>query len=637
MFTLVSPNLKEIQMTILEFKRKEKHISENDGPQANNPPPQGFCAIGIDLGTTNSAVSLFYPESTRPVTLDYEGSHLVPSLVYFDPELQKDIVGQQAKTHLNQDPENVIKSTKRHMGKSLVPFHSNGKSYLPEDIATLILSYLVAHPTVQDEKNKFGGIWAVITVPAHFDDASRRATISAAQRAGISILRIINEPTAAALAYTLVSDEQKKDETLAVFDFGGGTFDVTIVDRHDLAFRVLSSNGDVRLGGDDVDEALADFMLKKVTPPFVARRANKNSEIFRKILLHAESTKKALQTEGSVHILDNKLDAHGTSLDIEITREEFEEMISPVLEKTLFLTESSLHAAKRSPKNISRILLVGGSTRLNLIRKMLSDYFHCMVDARLEPDLAVSWGACLQSAIILGIQVDTILVDVCSHSLGIGVVEDGYNMSENFKISDLKVAPILHRNSSLPAKKSEFFTTVAHNQNAVHVIVVQGENDTVGENRLIGSFLFPLEQPCSKGTKCEIQLTYDTSGMVSVFVKQLGTKNEAKAHFDSRTGEVLGWAQLHSTTPEPAEKEMTPIAEDQNTEVKGSVVSVINAILVRAKRHLAQLETSSEEYERISRLSKTYSALLMQAQQGAHNDEEIEHAETQLLDALKGK
>ena len=205
-------------------------------------------------------------------------------------------------------------------------------------------------------------------------------------------------------------------ETLAVFDFGGGTFDVSIVDRDGFVFNVLSSEGDVHLGGDDIDDAVAQFLLTKVHPQLVARRALKDSELYRNLLVLAENAKKTLQTEGVVEVSQQDLDGKGSSIQVEINREQFENLISPTLQRTLYLTESAMHAAKRSPKNISRILLVGGSTRLSLVRKMLSDYFPCMVDARLEPDLAVSWGASLQAAIILGIQPDTILVDVCSHT-----------------------------------------------------------------------------------------------------------------------------------------------------------------------------------------------------------------------------
>lgn len=616
-------------MTILEFKRREKLIPKQDRSQVQDTPPPNSIAIGIDLGTTNSVVSVFSMEYERPVTLDYEGSHLVPSLVYYDRNLQKTWVGNQAKSYLEKSPQDVIKSTKKYMGQTSVSFQSNGKDYSPEQIAILILEYLMQHPVLQEERKKAGHIWAVITVPAHFDDAARSATLAAAESAGIYVLRIINEPTAAALAYSMISSsstEAKQQETLAVFDFGGGTFDVTIVERQELSFQVLSSEGDIHLGGDDVDTALCQFLLKKVTPPFAARKADKNSELYRKVLLHAEAVKKGLQEEGAIHLVDSHLDHQGSCLDTEITREQFEDMIRPIVEKSLFLTENAISAARREVKNISRILLVGGSSKLNLARKMLEDYFHRPVDASLEPDLAISWGACLQSAIILGISIDTILVDVCSHTLGVVVVDPTDK-------GVLKTAPILHRNTSLPATKSEFFTTVDDHQQAINIIVVQGESELANENRLIGSFLFQLQPPCPKGTKCEIQLTYDVNGMVHIYAKQVQTQNEAKADFDSRTGEVKGWSKISPAHLQPAEENLKIVAQGEEK----TTIPVINSIIIRAKKHLKSLDAQSLEHKKISDLTKQYSQLLSDAQNGVQNDHELEKMEDQLLNSLEKK
>ncbi|MES2615249.1 MAG: Hsp70 family protein [Bdellovibrionota bacterium] len=681
-------------MNVLEFKKKNKETLKSD-KTAHTAAPAGASAIGIDLGTTNSVVSIFVAGEKQPTTLVYEGSNLIPSIVYYDKEKEEVVIGSKAKKFLKELPSEVIKSTKRSMGKKSSVFSSNEKNFSAEETATFVLKYIVSHPVLLAEKEKFGGVWAVVTVPAHFDDAARTATILAAENAGIFVLRIINEPTAAALAYSMLEENEKtSQEYLAVFDFGGGTFDVSIVEKSELTFNVLSSEGDINLGGDDVDEVIADFLIKQVQPPFVARRASKNSELYRKISMLAQEAKKTLQIEASVHIQDHNLDGKNSSLDVELERSDFEEMVFSILQKTLFLTESSIQSAKKSPKNISRILLVGGSTRLNLVRNMLTDYFPCLVDARLEPDLAVSWGASLQAAMILGIQVDTILVDVCSHSLGIGVVESGESAQENLRLTAkkyglsypiseaelenklgdkidefnleiqrmLRVAPILYRNSALPAKKSEFFNTVYHNQGAVHVVIVQGEGDIVGDNRLIGSFLFRLEQPCPKGSRCEIQLTYDVNGMVQVFARQLGTNNECRAHFDSRTGQVQGWSKVNSdslelsdetkhddTLIEPesnkvlsmrfrvvdnsfsVEKEQSHHLQDNN------FGNVVNAITMRAKRTLLKLDKNSEEYMQILTLAKHYSQLLESAQKGEDNDSQVEDLEEQLLSCLEGK
>ncbi|WP_161597593.1 Hsp70 family protein [Fluviispira multicolorata] len=694
-------------MNVLQFKKKNKENNRNNSYSSESfqKIPQGASAIGIDLGTTNSVVSVFSIGATHPVTLEYEDSYLVPSMVFYDQNDNNNFVGNKAKLQNEFAPSEVIKSTKRSMGKNNSFFQSNEKQFSAEEVASLVLNYLVSHSVLQEEKEKFGGIWAVITVPAHFDDAARLATVAAAEKAGIHVLRIVNEPTAAALAYSMMpEDKNTEKETLAVFDLGGGTFDVSIVDRDGLIFNVLSSEGDVHLGGDDIDEAIANSLLEKVHPQLVARRSSKASELYRNLLILAEQAKKGLQTEGIYLVQANNLDGKGSSIELELTRERFEEMVAPILQRTLFLTESAMHAAKRNPKYISRILLVGGSTRLVLVRKMLSDYFSCIVDARLEPDLAVSWGASLQAAIILGIQPDTILVDVCSHSLGIGVVENTEAINENFKVVAKKfgipypiseqelhrklgarieefnnelqkllhVAPILHRNSALPARRSEFFNTIYHNQHAVHVVVVQGEGDSVGENRLIGSFLFELEQPCPKGTRCEIQLTYDVNGMVHVFARQLGTKNEAKAQFDSRTGEVIGWTALNQEEElQFAEKENVRKVDEifekievskqiNNNSAHENIVSfpfgrkkeiivqseileyecepeIINALILRAKRCLGKMQKGSSEFNNLLNILKSYSSLLLKAQQGFENDDEIELVENNLLALLEGK
>lgn len=594
-------------MNVVQFRKKTGGGAHNAfararadvGNSSQVPPPAGVHAIGIDLGTTNSVVSVYRPGAEHPETLVYDNAQLVPSMLYWDAITHTDIVGALAKVELERDPSQVVRSTKRSMGDKHADFQSGDKTYSPEDAAALILGHITKHPFLQDEAARHGGIWAVVTVPAHFDDAARMATIAAARAANIHVLRIVNEPTAAALAYSMFPEVRHvQSENLAVFDLGGGTFDVSIVERDGLIFNVLSSEGDVRLGGDDLDEALAQHMRASVIPQITARRATKTSELFRKLLWHAENVKIAFQTEGVVSLSDSDLDGSGSSLEVTLTRDTFELLATPFIQRTLDLTQRAMHAAKRRPQHITRILLVGGSTRVGLVRKMLAEFFPtCQVDARLEPDLAVSWGAAVQAAIILGKEPDTILVDVCSHTLGIGVAEDSHSVGENFKkvakqfgitkpVTDdelhailglrieefnfelqklLHVAPIIHRNSPLPARRSEFFSTLYNDQAGVHVVVVQGENDCVGDNRLLGAFLFDLEQPCAAGSRCEIQLTYDINGMVHVLARQLGTENEAEAVFDSRTGEVSGWRSLRTEDAddiEPTESsESTPEPE----------------------------------------------------------------------------
>ena len=721
-------------MTVIPFRSKAQLKSGPSKFQGADaalfaPPPPGLSAIGIDLGTTNSVVSIYTAGCEHPETLEFEGGLLVPSMLYYNPTSSTEVIGAQAKEQLELDPSSVVRSTKRSMGQSGRVFSSGAKTYTPEQAATAVLKYISLHPRLQQEAQQHGGIWAVITVPAHFDDAARMATIDAAKAAGIHVLRIVNEPTAAALAYSMLPDVRDlSSEVVAVFDLGGGTFDVSIVERDGLVFNVLASEGDVKLGGDDLDEALAHQLLTHVTPQLTARRSGTDSEVFRKLLCHAETAKIRFQSEGVVHLTDLNLDGRGAQIDITLNRDVFEHSAAPFVTRTLELTERAMHAAKKRPSQVSRILLVGGSTRVNLVQKMLEGYFPgCLVDARLEPDLAVSWGASVQSAIILGIEPDIILVDVCSHTLGIGVAEDSHSVSEHFRVVSKKfgihgpvtdeqlqqllgdkveqfnlelqkmlhVAPIVHRNSALPARRSEFFSTLYENQAAVQVVVTQGENDTVGENKFIGSFLFELEQPCPSGSRCEIQLTYDVNGMVHVLARQLETTNEAEAVFDSRTGEVSGWRHLATQelvppvaefvpflTPPPApsahktlslvpnsarstsamspddpenslqkhvEKSAEigandakhlegsnkePVQFSAELEQPSGEIRVLNALLARARRVGLTLPSQSQMRHHLSGLSNQYAKLLREAQLGAQNDEEIDDVEAQILKTL---
>jgi len=676
-------------MTVVPFRPKTNSTRPSSVLSAREQnqcpkPPRGIKAIGIDLGTTNSVVSVFTEHLEQPETLKYENSfHLVPSVIHWDPESQREFVGLDAVKATTENASQLIRSTKRQMGIPEQVFCSNGKNYTPEQAAESVLKHLLSHAVLQEELSEHFGLWAVVTVPAHFDDAARMATIAAANASGLNVLRIVNEPTAAALAYSMLPDVRDVErENLVVYDLGGGTFDVSVVERDGLIFNVLASEGDVQLGGDDIDHALAEHLISFVTPPLAAKRIKPGAPEFKSLLKLAEDAKKLFQTQGAVRIQSNDLGNGSAQIDTLLERDVFESLAAPFIEKTIALTERAIHAARKRPKNISRILLVGGSTRVALVRKMLEQYFpDCMVDARLEPDLAVSWGASIQSAIILGLEPNTILVDVCSHTLGVGVAEDSRSIDENFKrvarkfgvlkpISEeqlevvlgekihdfhqelrglLRVAPIIHRNSALPSKRSEFFNTLFDNQMAVQVIVVQGEGDTVADNRMIGTFLFALQQPCPAGTKCEIQLTYDQNGMVHVLAKQLGTENLAEAVFDSRTGEVSGWVSLLSEIDDldsPLDSEKTLAPSDMGVQLNNPLLrpnppderfpdeaehaapdlSVVqpNAVLIKARRHLMRLSSDSQKRDELSCLIAEYEGLLSRSLNGEDLDDELD-------------
>lgn len=721
-------------MSVISLANRRKRGSSAGGSGADpesgrsldalRQAPAGIPAIGIDLGTTNTVVSVFRPGEDAPQALAYEGEHTIPSVVRWDAGLGKELVGRAALEAERGEKLEVVRSTKRKMGSSHAPFRSAGREYTAEEAATAILRYVAAHPVLQEERQKNGGLWSVITVPAHFDDAARQATLEAAKNAEIEVLRIVNEPTAAALAYSLLekkgSDGSPADgtlqEELVVFDFGGGTFDVSVVHRDDLIFKVLASEGDMELGGDDLDSCLADLLLKAVQPEFVARRSGKDSPLYRTLLQMAAEVKHQLDEIGVVEV---NAELPGAVVAASISREDFEAAILPFIERTLILTEKAIHHARLRSRDVSRILLVGGSTRLPLVRKLLESYFEdCSVDCRLEPDLAVSWGAALQAAIILGIAPETVLVDVCNHSLGIGVVDDPETIGRHYRevqkkfglsgdLDDeelksklgkrltqfntelqklLRVAPIIRRNSALPARKSEFFSTLYEDQPAVHVIVAQGEGETVGENRFIGSFMFELKQPCRKGTKCEIQLTYDVNGMVNIFARQLGTDNRAQARFDSRTGTVSGWDVLGAEDDDAVnthdnDEQEDPSAASADGDVPGLSVGttlpdleanpshignvrtlkfgkgserltgapkgsaqtpqnvawgapVLNAVLARGRRLMKQVPAEDRASE-LEALLNEYQHLLAQVQSGHDNDEQVEAVEERLLELME--
>ncbi|MEN9827084.1 MAG: hypothetical protein RI953_2829, partial [Pseudomonadota bacterium] len=302
-------------MTVVPFKPRSQGTRQSQSLSAQSTrgikrPPVGVKAVGIDLGTTNSVVSFFDEQLDQPSTLKYsEDASLVPSIVHWDPTTGSETIGRDALRLTGGDVSEIIRSTKRQMGQPDLNFTSNGKTYSPEQAASSVLKYLAGHERLQEEISSHGGLWAVVTVPAHFDDAARSATIAAAESANINVLRIVNEPTAAALAYSMLPDVRHLEkETLVVYDLGGGTFDVSVVERDGLVFNVLASEGDVMLGGDDLDHALAEHLLTHVVPPLAARRIKPGTAGFKSLLKLAEDAKKKLQTDGQVIVRSDALD-----------------------------------------------------------------------------------------------------------------------------------------------------------------------------------------------------------------------------------------------------------------------------------------------------------------------------------------
>ena len=509
---------------------------------------------GIDLGTTNSVVALLQGGIPRPVNIE-EGQAIVPSVVSFDPEGGRVYFGAQALNRYVAFPAHTVKSVKRLMGRT-TPVQVGEVAYLPEEISAMLLKHLAAEATrVLGQTVRR----VVITVPAYFDDAQRRATVRAGELAGLEVLRIINEPTAAAFVYESPAADAG-EEIILVYDLGGGTFDVSIVLLRGDIKEVLASCGDTVLGGDDFDERLKDHFLRHLQHTtgidlghdFVVQVRLK--EVAERVKITLSSQPFVTVNEVAVAVIDGE----PLNLALEVARADFEAMTADLVEKTRRKVEEALAEARVSAGDIDRIVLVGGSTRMPVVQDMLADLFDQPMEHAVDPDLCVALGAAVQAGIIAGEPLRHILIDVAAHSLGtrtVDVVDPVTGEADYF-------STIIRRNTRIPATRSEVYYTVAANQKLVEVEVFQGESPSCSENTLIDSFRFDLK-PAPAGSPITLEYSYDLQGIVRVTVSQKGFENSRTVAVELHKAGVSGEraAVTESDAPALADKPVNYLSQ----------------------------------------------------------------------------
>lgn len=471
--------------------------------------------IGIDFGTTNSEVALV--QRGQPRTLPgADGQTVIPSAVYID-ETGRPFVGQAAKNVAILHPERTVLSVKRRLGGSS-GLRIGECVYPPEQLASFLFAALkeIAERSLGREVRK-----AVVTVPAYFDDPRRQATKTAAAQAGLEVVRLLNEPTAAALAYGLSSGQQG---TLLVFDLGGGTFDVSVLQAGDGVFQVLATRGDVRLGGDDFDRKIAELLLERFRDE-TGIDLHQDRLALQKIYQEAEQTKIRLSeqsaTEVEIPFLAGNAQGPCHLLTL-LSRTEFEELIAGDIERTLRLTRGAVQDAGLGLREIDHVLLVGGSTRIPAVRRAVERLFGRQVEAGVNPEEVVACGAAVEASILAGESKSLALVDVTP--LGLGV-----------QTADARMTTLVPRNTVLPAQGRALFTTVADLQECASIRVLQGERPAAEDNTLLGSFLLDRLQRAPRGMPdIEIRFDIDVEGFVHVSAEDLGTGSRQAIELDGR-------------------------------------------------------------------------------------------------------
>lgn len=558
--------------------------------------------IGIDLGTTNSVVS-FMEGGKAKVIPNQEGANTTPSIVAFTKDGQR-LVGTVAKRQAVTNPENTIFSAKRYIGRKFkdlakedvehVPYkmvagknedsqiHANGKDYTPQEISAAVLQKLkqAAEDYIGSKVTE-----AVITVPAYFNDAQRQATKDAGTIAGLDVKRIINEPTAAALAYGL---DKKTNETIVVFDFGGGTFDISVLEVGDGVVEVKSTNGDTLLGGDNIDLKLIDYLVEEFRKE-QGVDLRKDKMALQRLKEAAEKAKIELSStsETEINLPYITADASGPKhMVLKLTRSKFESLCENIFERLFDPCKKALSDAGLQANQINEVILVGGSTRIPKVQTMVKDFFGKEPNKSVNPDEVVSVGAAIQGGVLAGDVTDVLLLDVTPLSLGIETLGG-------------VATKLIERNSTIPTKKTQVFSTAESNQTAVDIHIVQGEREFAKDNKTLGRFRLDGIPPAPRGVpQIEVSFDIDANGIVNVSAKDLGTGKVQHITITNSSGlskdevdDLVKQAKAH----EAEDKKQKEVVEKRNN--LDNMIIQIEKMIADNKEKLPMAEVSKVETE----------------------------------------